>query len=829
MTSTLERLREKGLGVPPPDESRFETPAPTPMQQMETVANPSSSFAERVRARQSLAEQGQHMPSPTAIDRSSREAFLAQQVGSETLAQPGMTDLLTRADLSLSDTFEEKKTKFLSKFPDGDFVQVFEPRSDPSQRNSTILFRRHPNEEYAELDARVLDRAEFLGDAADISGELPAAAMEALFIRGGRIGQQMWQATVGTLTGDAIKEAIESARGFQKETLPQVMSREATRAVLSAAGAGATVAVSGPINAVRGASTIALKPSARLAQRAATRFDMPPLLPGQVARSPFLQKMQGQASAIFKTVGDYVSAQQGAMARAMGRLREGDVKKVLADELENLFEEGKDQIVKAAMVAPNRTLTEGGTAIQAGIAEWDDFASMMTRWAYRRAEQIEEPKFNLTPLKAMAQELKAGIQGAREGGGTIDISKLDPKLERVVDSILALDPNLPAVEINGLATTATDQLRALRTQLWDLKMPDKGQIARQPEKDAGKLYSALTRVLRTPTNSNPEFAAMWRKADALASSRFSAMEQLMVIDAAKSETPALLAKELIKPNQVDNLRVLKGVMPDSKWNEFQSAVKAEMIAPQNIDGLTKRLDTFDEQTLNMLLPKADQETLRLIGQRIDQFKQIGIKQAMAQDATFAGLIESLAVRNDTQSIARLVEESLKRPKLRRSIRAGLMERVWNQASSVNAEGVRTVNANAIRDAIQSLRQSGAIHFLDFGDIRTLKNLEVLAGLIPESADSGTSLVAASGVSSVTRFSIEGMHSAIKHMTIGRILTSKWLQRTLLGSGKKPLPFKSLRNFGSFLGRELQDLPQGDQATMANIPPPPVNPVLPAPQ
>lgn len=827
MTGTLERLREKGLGSIPPDESEFGTPAPTATEQTETVMSPSSSFVERTRARQALAEQGQHMPAPATIDRSSREAFLAQQVGSETLAQPGMTDLLTRADLSLSDTFDEKRTKFLSKFPDGDFVQVFEPRSDPSQRTSTILFRRHENEDYAELDARVLDAAEFLGDAADISGELPAFAMEALFIRGGRIGKQMWQATIGTITGDAVKEAVESARGYQKETLPQVMSREAERAVLSAAGAGATTVVSGPINALRGASTIALKPSARMAQRAAARFDMPPLLPGQVARSPFLQKMQGQASAVFKTVGDYVSAQQGAMARAMGRLREGDVKKVLSDELETLFQEGRNQIIKAATVAPNRSLTEGGTAIQAGIAEWDDFASMMTRWAYRRAEQIEEPKFNITAVKALAQELKAGVQGAAEGGGTVSIRKLDPKLEGIVDSILALDPNLGAVSVNGLETRAVDQLRALRSQLWDLKMPDSGQIARQPEKDAGKLYSALTRVLRTPTNTNPEFAAMWRKADALASARFSAMEQLMVIEAGKNEAPALLAQKLIQPNQVDNLRVLKDVMPDSKWAEFQASVRAEMISPQNIDGLTKRLDTFDTPTLNALLPQADQEALRLIGQRIDQFNQIGVKEALAQDATFAGLIETLAVKNDTQSIARLVETSLKRPKLRRSIRAGLMERVWDSASSVNAEGVRTINGDAVRNAVQELRKSGAIHFLELGDIRTLKNLEVLARLIPEAADTGTSMAASQAVGATTRISMSGFHATLKHMTIGRILTSKALQRVLLGTGKRPLPFNSLRNFGSFLGRELQDLPQGE-TTVADVPPPPVNPVLPAP-
>lgn len=799
MADILERLQKRQA-----EEQQIES--------VEAVGDPSRSVTERLAERQRLAEQGIRTADPIAMDTQTREEFLAQQTGREFLAEPGLKDAGLRADLGLSDTFEEKKAKFIDKFPDGDFIMVFEPRTDPQERPQTILFRRHPNEDFAELDARAVDRFELLGDVSDISGEIPAVAMEALFIRGGSIVKNMWQAALGTLTGDLLKEGIEEARDYQQETLPQFASREAVRVGLSGVGAGATAIVTGPINSLRGAPLVALKKSAPQAQRAGKRLGLPNFLPGQLSRSPFLQKMQGQASAIFKTVGDHISAQQGAMARALGRMREGDVKKVLADEVESVFNEGREQIVKAAQLTPNRSLTESGSAIQQGIAEWDDLASMLTRWGYKRAREIEEPVFDLQNLRSVATDLDRGTRGVGAGGDDVLLSRLDPELKSVVDDILALDPSLPTFVKDGMEVTSLDQLRALRSRLWDLKTPNVGEIAREPQKQAARLYGTLTKTMRDVKNASPEFVEAWRKADSMAKARFDTMEQLMVIEAGKSAAPGQLAANLAQPNQVDNLRVLRNTMPDSKWREFQEATRADFISPEKIDNLTKRLDTFDQATLDVLFTKTDQEALRTVGQRIDELNQVGIKQSLQLDASHAAMVQRLAVNNDTQSIARLVAESRKRPKLRRSIRAGLMEDVWNAAVR-KREGVQTTAKQAITAKIKEFRESGALGFLEKSDIRMLKEFETIAELIPEFADSGTSLVAASAVSATTRVSGEGFKSAIKNMTIGRLLTSPSVSRWILGRGKEPSPFNTIRNFGSFLGREIQALPVSEE----NIP------------
>ena len=769
------------------------------------VQDPSFSLEQRLAEKQRLRERGVHVPAPLDIDRARREQLLAESVGTERLGEPG-AGVGIRFDLGLSDTFEEKKGKFLDKFPEGQFEQVFDqPRTSVESRTSTILFRRHPDEDFAEFDARNVDQLEVWADIADMSGEIPATVMEVAVVRGGRLWTQVWKAGAATLGGDALKEAVEQARGYQKETLSEILSRESVRVAFSGGGAAATAFVTGPINALRGSASIAVKPGTGAAQRAAKRIGMPSLLPGQVARSPLIQKMQGQASAVMKTVGDYISNQQQAMARAITKLRAGDLKKVLSGELSDVFDNARSQILNSAILIPRRTLTEAGTSIKQGIAEWDELAKMLVNRSYTRARLIEEPAFDLAMLRGVADKLKQGVRGVGADGKPVQLSQIDPNLDNVINKIMQLDPSLPSTTMpDGTVITGIDQLRAIRSMLWDMKTPPPGEIARKPHTDAGTLYGALTRTMRTPTNTNKEFVNAWRNADAMASGRFSTMEQLMVLEAGKSKRPAELAASLARPNQVDNLRVLHSAMPDSKWREFQEGIRTHFMTPENVDGLTKRLDTFDQSTLDILMTKGDQTALREVGRQIDNLNDTGIRQVLQRQATTATTIDSLVINNDSAAIERILRMAIERPALKDSIRAGMMERIWNEAVSV-VDGVRTVSQKSINSQLASLRKSGAIRFLTREDIRTIKDVEVLSRFVPTAADSGTSLQAGQAVAGLRSLSGEALRTIIEHISLGRVLTSTWFQRAALGKGKRPLQFNSIRIIGSVLAREHEKL------------------------
>lgn len=776
----------------------------------EKVADPSRGIDERIAERQRLMEQGVHAVDPRTLDARSRQEFLAKQVGQEILGQPalgtpGLEDFGTRFDLGLSDTFLEKKTKFLDKYPEGEFVEVFEPSAEPSNRATTILFRRHPDEPYAELDARALDRWEVLMDLGDVSGEIPSAVLEAVTVRGARLVQQLWKTAAATVGGDALKESVEEARGYQLETLPELASRETKRAIISTVGAGATVVVSGPLNAVRGASSIKIAKSAPAAQKAAKKLGVPGLLPSQIARSPLVRKMGGQAGAVMSTINDYINNQQAALVRALTRLRSNDLARVMRGEIEGVHEEAREQIIKAAQLSPNRSLTEAGTAIQEGLAEYDALANMLVDRAYQRARMIEAPEFDITSLKATARELKAGVRAAAEEGGEVQLSQPQKDLLDLLDKIEQVDPSLPSVTLpDGRVIDAVDQLRAIRSQLWDMKTPPPGEIARQSEREAGKLYGAVTHVLRNPKNTNPEFVNAWRMADATAAGRFDTMEKLIVVQSAKSETPAQMAERLVKPNQVDNLRILKNSMPDSRWGEFREAVKSDMLSPNKVDNLTKRLDTFDQNTLDALLPRQDQALLREIGGQIDKLNQVGVKEALTRQTQRAALLSEWIDSGQTARISGLVELANKNPLLRDSIRAGLMERVFANVVDVR-EGVRTINRTALQQEMRALRDSGALKFLKFNDIRTLKEIDTILEFVPARPDSGTSLQAGQAVAGARGLSVEAFQTILEHIGTGRLMTSEIFQRAMLGSGRKKSPFNSLRVIGSILARTATEL------------------------
>ena len=818
------------------------------------IADPSADINQRLRERQRLREKGISAPSPRVSDIEQRKTFLAKDVGKQTLGTQTV-GAGVRFDLGLSDTFEEKRVKFLDKFPEGDFIEVKEPPKVTGQAveiglgGNTILFRRHQNEDYAELDPSMLEKSEILADFADLSGEIPAAVMEAMVVKGGKLVGQLLRVAGGNVAGDTLKEAVEGVRGYQRETIGEFTERTLERSVVAVVGAGATVVVSGPINAIRGAPSLAVAKSAPTAQRAAVKLggvpEAPPpgpfrqrfeklpggkritkrlfpktpgLLPSQIARSPLIRKMGGQATVVLKTMGDYINRQQATLVRSLSKLREGDLKKVLRGELTDLHDAASKQILRAAKLRPADLDATGGR-LQHGVAEYDELATTLVNRSFKAARRIDTPDLDYAPLFAGATEMKAGIRGVDREGNEIVLSGPLKELDEVLGKILALDPSLPPTTTpSGAIIDGVEQLRALRSQLWDLKTPPAGEIRRLPEKLAARVYGLITHVLKNPRNADPKFLAAWKQANDLASGRFTVMDKLIVVNAAKNESPAELAKRLAQPDQVGKLRVLQEILPPSRWREFQKGVQADFISPRNVDGLTKRLDSFDQQTLDILLTKSDQKLLRNIGGEIDNLNRADIKGVLERQDSVAGVLNELIDTGNAPRIAELIKRvgtSSDAP-IVRSIRAGLMERVYRKSVKV-VEGNATLDHKALGVEIEALRKTGAMKFLSFNDLRTLKELDTIAEFIPDVLDTGASIQAGETTKQfrgALRLSADAAKNAIatilEHAGAGRLLTSRVFQRAVLGKGKKPLEFNKLRVMGAVLAQINRDL-EGEKA------------------
>lgn len=820
MPNFADRVRELEAQSP-------STPIEQQKQAVEVVkgTDPTVSFADRVRQREQLMQQGIHTPSVQEADKSSRDSALAFQIRAKgfedaQVGSPGLTDLGLRADLGFSDTFAEKRAKFMDSFPGGDFIEVPEPQAE-SQRTplgrggSTILFRKNQDEPFAELDAGVLDKFELLGDLADLSGELPAAIVEAIVTRGGSLVATALQLFVGTITGDAIKEVVQSLRGYQKETFTEQVERIGARGAISAGVGGplTSMTMAGPINSLRGAASIRLLPNATAAQRAAQELHIPALLPNQIASSPIIQRIGRQSRATVDTINRYIRRQAESAVRALSRLRDVDALKFAIgapDGISRLHDEAVAQITLAAK-SSKRSLTEGGEALQAGLVEYEDLSGAIVDRAYAVARQKGTPEFDIRPALAVARDIKAGVLGKAKDGSEVQLQEVAPAVKAEIAKLEALDPSLPTMTMpDGTLATATDQLRAIRSNLWSLKQTGPTGLTTPEERrtaaQASKLYAAINRVLKTPKNADPAFAKAWAVANAEAKKRFDTLEKIIVVQASKSETPAQLANRLVKPYQIDNLRVLKDTVPADKFEIFRQAALADLIASNNINSLSRRLQSFDQETLDILFPRGTQRTLKQIGKRVDRLNQAGIQEAVARQGKLAEIVRDLTNRKDQAGIDEFVKRVSTLPPndpRRKTVRAGVVEDVWNNSVRRTDEGFE-VDGQALATEVKRLRDTGVAKLLTANDLRILGLFDDLAGFLKTSEDAGTSLAAASTAAGLRSFSAAALHTLLEVRGTGWLFTSELGQRLLLGGGKEKLPFSKLRVFNAVLGNALSD-------------------------
>lgn len=765
---------------------------------------------EQIRQAEEAAARGEHVVEPRRAAIETRESGMAAQVNQTSLGDPGLQDTGLRADLSFSARFDEKREKFLNSYPDGDMVQVIDPGALGRKGGVEVLFRRSPGEPYAKVDADAMEKFEFTGDIADIAGDTPAILLEALLTRGGALWKQAIGAFLGGAGGEVLKESIESWRGYQRESAGEIATRAAQQGAMASAGAISTVAVSGPLNAVRGVPAIAVVPGAARAQMAAERLGIPRLTAGQISQSPLWRRISGQSAAIVKNVGMYVQEQNAAASRAFRSLRDKDVSRVLAGDLSKLHDEAREQIVTAALKADPVDLSVGGKALQEGVAEYDDLARTMVNRLYAEARGMETPEFNTAPAVAIADEIEKGISGMVGGQAT----RLDPitgELSDIVATIRGLDVNAAG---EGVAP-ATDQLRALRSRLWELKTPAPGEISRAEHVQAGRLFSAIGKVLDDPKNVSPEFREAWSKASTEAKMRFDTMDKLLVIKAAKSEDLTNLARGFVKPYQGENLKLIKGILPAGRWDEFKRSALSELLAPNRLDNLTKTLKTYDKATLNEMFTPVEQQMLEGVGKNIDRLNALGLPQLLGRQTRRGNIAYDLLVSNERAQVETFGKMVGANPAVKKEVRAGLIDALVSRHID-QVEGVPTIRWKQYNADLDKMIENGAMRFLTADDVKILRDLKRVGEFLPDTADPGTSLVGAEVASGVLRIHDAGaavnfIADMARYAGVGRLMTTRGAQRILLGSDKKavaPKAYDTLRAAGAIAAELVNDVEGG---------------------
>ena len=432
---------------------------------------------------------------------------------------------------------------------------------------------------------------------------------------------------------------------------------------------------------------------------------------------------------------------------------------------------------------------EAGKALQAGVESYGKQSKIVVDDLYTAAGKIEDPQFVLEPFHVLAGDLRAGAKG-----------KFSRALNDPLRELAAIQG--PKELPSGKVLSVTDQIRNVRTQLWDLKQVKPGDLPNQATGQANDLYKSLTGVLDNPKNADPNFLKAWGAASDASALRRKTLGQAAVMMVAKSETPFKLAQSLARPGEVDNLLAIRNTVSDKYWDDFVDAAYGEILKdPSKAKGV---FDSFDPETLDALMPRAEQKLLKRVVGELDRIGSVGadeIAQIQVKNRNFVDKLITSTDPRDAYMIIRSMNNTNNKA-ARESFRAAIVEWAWDGVVEPVKGGLRA-NADLLGDRVKSLKRSGIWSVLSTEERRIIGNAKIVSRAFQGVSDAGVSIQAAEAAKGITRLKASAITTFVQYGLVSKLYLSDMGRRMLIGSGLPNSNAAMLRVLGGALAQTSQ--------------------------
>ena len=779
----------------------------------------------------------------------------SQVVPEEQLGPPGLESLKARFGISEGRTFGEKLKGFQSSFPEGELVLTNVSKPSPfaeGQRDISserqLLFRRNANESFSKVDAGALEKFEPLADIVDfMGGDIGSAIGQIIALTPANktisVLPLMGRLFAGGAAGEALQQGVQTLRGTQEESGEDILAGSVMKGGAAAAGGAAGNVLTKFWNALKGGGLLSLNRGAEEAIEASSRLGVPRPIAPQLAINPAFKRAAAQSAAASSSIKRYVDEQGQAAVRALDRIKP-PAGINLEQALSTVESQERNMILNRtrSLLARRVEAPEAGRRVQQLIDNWDDVAKTNVNKLYQKARTIEKPEFDLTPAINEAKNIERGVIAAGKGeapvvemekafgdvvpvfksagkpGGQIRVSgtKGDPVQSEVLDVVNTMKQMEPGViEIttqDGKLITGVDQLNALRKRLYDAKTPAVGEKPREAHAIAQRLYSAITDVIENPTNKSPGFVTAWQQANRAAANRFDTLDKVLIHKALGSETPSQLAIRLIQPNQAENLALLKGLGQEQKYRAVQDNFKTRLL--DKPETLLKTLDSYDTPTLNLLMDKPEQAIFRDVGSKLQRLDSLGIKQAIEKQSERGALAIEALNSGDSRAVqqyAALVQKSGgPQSPLGQSFRAGLIDNILGSVKKYEKAG-EAIDFNKLNTVIADYEKKGLMKFLTPADVQHLKDQRVVAEMVKQVQDAGTSIAGAEAAGDIVyRTNTKALYHMARLMGFGRLLIMPSVNSFLIGTGKAKSTLIPLKMASGILGSTLVNLEKEEQ-------------------
>lgn len=775
-------------------------------------------------------------------DKEARRAAIESQVDGSFDPDAEIDDLSTRFMAARSNLPEEKAIDVREGIPGADvkLVDVFGEKE--------VVAKVPGSEGFVSLDQGGMNFGDIGGAAGTLINEENVLTTLLLSLPGIREAGFLGRAGVATL-GEGVgqvarEEGTQRILDRQLDTTEENVERAAFTAPFAAVGEGIGSLLAKGANAIRGGGSIDVGDPARKTIAFAEEEGLERLSAAQAGGSPILRRVESQSGQIARPVKEFREKQDVKSLEFLENFTEKVDPEALSDkELETVIGRSKAAIEKAARPKVDEVdLQEGGIAIQKGIESFKKASSAKNARLYDEARAAaEDVKFDLSEVQQLSKEIQAGVLGKgvsktrSEDIGLLDEAgaplsrevtessainlrgKLSSDFQAVVNDLNNLDSNVELFRLKGQEFDPFEQLKALRTRLFDLKQPDAG-VARlnNEQRLAEELFNKVTKAIENPVGGGERFKQLFKTANTAARERFQILDTTAVIQAAKSDEPATLVSKFARPEKIDSIQVLEQAMPKRRFKQFQDAFKTSLLAePKKISEV---LNSFakDPKSLNKLLPVPEQKTFRTYSEAIKKLDSEPVRKAIDNQVKLGERAEFLFTRGSEKQLDSFVKNAGGiNSKQVKAMRAGLIANIVSK-SKKEVDGVTRLDPSAVIKQIKDLENTGMLNkIMDQQMINRLKNFRTYQSFIETTSDTGAQLAVGatagkiSGVISASGFNFASLVGAgldvMSDGLTGKVLTSPKLTRFLMGTGRDRLKLNDLKTFSTIMSATAADL------------------------
>lgn len=732
-------------------------------------------------------------PEQAVNDLTGNAASAAESLGSnfdsENFAPAGL-----RLSIARGDNLEEKRIRVKRKYPDGD-IKVMQKSAVLGFDEDTLLWRESSQSQWKMIEPQGFEWADLGMDVAEaLAPSAESIAVEtgvAAATGGGSIPVTVGRQILGAMAGETIEQVGQYATDKQAQDIGDVGLEIGGEGLWSGIGGFAMSPLAATYNIIRGAGALRVGDEGIEVMRAANELDKKgigeKLTPGLVTDNPAMQLQEKQSSALLPSFRRRYREMLSALDSAVRSSAPGNASAAMGEVVKSL-DDFSQHFLRQIKIR-GTPVGEAGKSLQAGVKAYGEQSKIVVDDLYSAASKIGDPDFDLAPFMTLAGDLRAGAKGTYSKSLDGPITEL----ENIKGPI-----TLPS----GKVLSVTDQIRNVRTQLWDLKQVNPGESPTQATGQANDLFKSLTDVLDSPKNADPNFLNAWKAASDAARLRLTTLGQSAVMMVAKSETPYKLAKSLVRPGEVDNILAIRNTVSDKYWTDFVDAAYGEILKdPSKAKGV---FESFDKETLDALMPRNEQELFKRVTRELDRIYSVGVDEMARAQVTNRNFVDTLIRKSDPSDALTIMRaaNNTNNKGMRESLRAAIVEWAWDGVVEPSKGGLRA-NEDVLKSRIKQLKKSQIWGILSPEEKRIISNARIVSRAFQSVADAGTSIQAAEAAKGIGRLKSSAIASFLQAGVVSRLYLSDMGRRMLIGNGLPNSNAAMLRVFGGALAQVSQ--------------------------